>query len=258
MRLAIFSDVHGNLLALHAVLTDIQARGGVDGYRVLGDLAALGYDPIMVLRRLVTLPNIHFVRGNTDRYLVTGERPPPSADDVRNNPDLAETYAEVAANFAWTHGCLTPTLWLDWLAGLPLEHRETLPDGTRMLCVHAAPGRDDGDGIAPATSDAVLARLVAGCEADLVCVGHTHWPLERRVNAVHVVNVGSISNPHHRDLRASYVIITADETSYRIEFHRVAYNTQAVIDAIREIGYPSADYLISFFAGQRSTILDEE
>ena len=52
MRLALMSDLHGNPIALDAVLGHIQASGGVDGYLVLGDLVSSGYDPAGVLRRL--------------------------------------------------------------------------------------------------------------------------------------------------------------------------------------------------------------
>ena len=45
MRLALLSDVHGNPIALDAVLKDIAAQGGADRYWVLGDLVAIGYDP---------------------------------------------------------------------------------------------------------------------------------------------------------------------------------------------------------------------
>ena len=75
MRLAVFSDVHGNLVALEAVLADIEAQGGVDGYWGLGDLAALGPEPVAVLERLAQLPNACFTRRNTERYVVTGQRP---------------------------------------------------------------------------------------------------------------------------------------------------------------------------------------
>ncbi len=53
MRIALLSDIHGNSIALEAVLEDIQAQGDVDAYWVLGDLAAIGYDPVGVLERLV-------------------------------------------------------------------------------------------------------------------------------------------------------------------------------------------------------------
>src|SRR5438132_4854139 len=73
MRLALLSDLHGNPIALDAVLADIQAHGGVDGYLVLGDLVAIGHDPVGVLERLVALPGARFVQGNTDRYVVLSD-----------------------------------------------------------------------------------------------------------------------------------------------------------------------------------------
>ena len=52
MRIALLSDIHGNPLALDAVLSDIAAQGGVDTYWVLGDFSSLGYDPVSVLERV--------------------------------------------------------------------------------------------------------------------------------------------------------------------------------------------------------------
>ena len=147
MRLACLSDVHGNAIALDAVLADIALQGGVDGYWVLGDLVAIGYDPIGVLDRLTGLPNVSFVQGNTDRYVVSGQRPFPSLADVEADPRLLPQLVEVAHSFAWTMGYVTAGGWLDWLAALPLEARLRLPDGTRLLAVHVAPGQADGPGI---------------------------------------------------------------------------------------------------------------
>ena len=61
-RIALLADIHGNSLALDAVLAHIQAQGGVDDYWVLGDLCAIGYDPVGVLERLSALPNAIFIR----------------------------------------------------------------------------------------------------------------------------------------------------------------------------------------------------
>src|SRR5947207_15407140 len=55
MRIALLSDIHGNPLALDAVLTDIEAQGGVDTYWLLGDFSSLGYDPVGVLERVTKL-----------------------------------------------------------------------------------------------------------------------------------------------------------------------------------------------------------
>src|SRR3712207_7029838 len=94
MRLALFSDIHGNPIALDAVLADVEAQGGVDAYWVLGDLAAVGYGPVAAIERLVALPDARFVRGNGDRYVVTGERPLPTPEGAQKDPRLLATLAE--------------------------------------------------------------------------------------------------------------------------------------------------------------------
>lgn len=100
--------------------------------------------------------------------------------------------------------------WLAWLEALPLEQRLTLPDGARVLLVHASPGNDDDERIWPNRADAELQSVLAESEADVVCVGHTHWVMDRRVNNIRLINPGSISNPVSSDLSAKleYQIIT--------------------------------------------------
>ena len=63
MRIALLADIHGNEIALSAVLRDIEARGGVNAYWILGDLVALGPQPVQVLEILSALPNTRFIRG---------------------------------------------------------------------------------------------------------------------------------------------------------------------------------------------------
>ncbi|MEO8285731.1 MAG: metallophosphoesterase family protein [Chloroflexota bacterium] len=250
MRLALISDIHGKAIALDAVLADIQACGDVDGYLVLGDLAAIGYDPAGVIERLIGLPNMLFTMGNTDRYLVSGNFPPPSIEDVKVNSALLLQYTQVNRNFAWTQGYLTARGWLDWLAQLPLETRTTLPNGMTLLGVHASPGHDDDPGIHPQLSDEEIEIMLNSCGADLVCVGHTHIPLDRTVGVTRVVNLGSISNPVTGDRRASYVILEADSDSYCIQHRYVDYNHEAVIAAAHKAKYPGLAYLTKFMRGE--------
>jgi predicted phosphodiesterase len=249
-RLAILADVHGNGIALDAVLRDVAAEGGADGYLVLGDHAALGPDPVGALARLTALPGARLVRGNTDRYATTSDRPPPTLDDVRADPALLPVLLDVAHSFAWTQGVLTGGGWLERLAALPLEVRLTLPDGTRVLGVHAAPGRDDGPGVRPGLSDAEVDALLAGCGADLVLVGHTHWPVDRTASGARVVNVGSVGNPTVPGLGATYVLLEASPTGYRLRYRRVAYDTGAVLDALRRVRHPAAAWIADHYLGR--------
>ena len=191
LRLVAFSDVHGNPSALDAVLADVEQEGGADVFWVLGDHAALGPEPVEALATLAALPDATFTRGNTDRYVLTGDLPPPSIGDP----------VQSAAFFAWTRGVLTAGGWLEWLDTHPLEVRLTVPDGTRVLGVHASPGLDDGLGLRAEQSEDELEELIAGCEADLVLVGHTHMPVDRTHRGVRLVNLGSVSLPM-RETRA--------------------------------------------------------
>jgi predicted phosphodiesterase len=116
--------------------------------------------------------------------------------DRPTTPEKFQVLADARESFAWTRGCLVGSGDIELLTGLPVEHRLTLPDGTRVLLVHASPGRDDGPCLRLDESDEVLAaRGFTSRAADLVLVGHTHIAGERRVGGCHVVNPGSVSLP---------------------------------------------------------------
>jgi predicted phosphodiesterase len=251
MRLALLSDVHGNPIALEAVRADVAARGGADGYWVLGDHAAQGYDPVGALRRLTALPNAAFSRGNTDRYVLGDEYPHATTALAQTDPGRVPLFKLFAQGGSWIHGRLSQDdpAWIDWLAALPLELRQTLPDGTRLLGVHASPGADDGDGVQRDATDEALAALLDGCGADLVVVGHTHRALDRTVGSVRVVNLGCVSNPLDEDRLASYALLEADARGHEIALHRVPYDRRAVVEAIvRSRFLPNPEWLVAKFA----------
>ncbi len=250
MRIALLSDIHGNLLALEAVLADIAAQGDVDAYWVLGDFSSLGYDPVGVLERVTQLPNALYSRGNHDRYTVTGERPGPTLEQAQAQPQLVPLLLAMATNLAWTQGHIRASGWWNWLEDLPLELRLTLPDGTRVLGVHAAPGLDDGPGIIPLLNDEELRALLAPAEADLVIVGHTHVPLDRTIDQVRVVNLGSVSNPMRSRLEASYALLEADSVGYNMQMRYVDYDRQAVIDELQRVKHPTVDFLAKMLRGE--------
>ena len=251
MKLGLVSDIHGNRHALEAVVADAAGQG-VDRWWVLGDLVAIGPDPVATVELVANLPRVEVTRGNTERYVLTEDRPPPSPDDVFADPSLLPLYAAVQRSFAWTAGALAAHGWIPWLTDLPLEVRTVLPDGTNVLGVHASPGRDDGDGITPHRDEAALRRDLADSRADLVFAGHTHQPTDRVIDGVRAVNLGSASNPITDDLRASYVVLHADRHRHRVEPRRVAYDRDAFLESVARSGHPSADFIASFQRGEQS------
>jgi len=248
MRIALISDIHGNTIALDAVLADCSAHG-IESYWFLGDYAAFGPEPAEVLERVTQLPEARFIRGNTDRYVVTAENLSPLIEAIRSKPERTEQWISIATSIAWTRGVVTATGWFDWLAALPLELRHTAPNGTRILAAHAAPGTDDGEGMHPGRSNAELADLLEGCDADVVFVAHTHEALVRRVGSRTVVNLGSLSNPRGADVRASYVLLEITEIDVNITPRRVAYDQARFADALQRVRYPAVEHILDFQRG---------
>jgi predicted phosphodiesterase len=219
VHIAVISDVHGNVEALDAVLSD---AGAVDAYWFLGDLVAHGPRPAECVRRVRALPGLVAVRGNTDRYTLT-EPPTP----------------EHAASFDWTRAALS-TDELGWLGSLPVEARP----GDGVLMVHASPGRDDGPGLDPHTRDADLVPAFASADADLVLVGHTHHPDERRLGDIRVVNPGSVSLPRMSDASTRYAVLTSTDTGWSVEHRTVPYDRAATLADLAAGDHPSADWLV--------------
>ena len=246
VRLALMSDIHGNSVALEAVIADALAAGPVDRWWVLGDIVAIGPDPVGVLARLDALDAVEYLSGNTERYLVTGARPYPQRADVEADLSLLARFEDVANSFGWTRGVVTHAGRLPWLQALPRSLRTTLPDGTRVLGVHATPSADDGPGIDPFISNRDLAGLLAGCDADVVIGGHTHEAVDRFVDGIRAVNLGSVSNSHRPDRAATYVLIDADERGYTLRHRVVDYDHSAAIRAIDAVAHPSAEFLKRF------------
>jgi len=248
MKIAILSDIHGNSIALDTVLEDISGSGGVDAFWVLGDLVALGPDPIGVMQRLRSMKDVHMIRGNTDRYVTTNDRPSPTLQEAKGNPDLLPPLVEVANTFAWTQGMVTASGWLSTLADLPLELNVTLPDGTRFLGVHASPGTDDGKGVSPEMDAKELEDLFSGCNAGLVCLGHTHLPSEQYWNGIHIVNPGAVSLSLTADRDSHYVLLEASKEGYTLGHRRVSYDRAAVIDQLQQLKHPGREFIIKLLS----------
>jgi len=243
MKIAILSDIHGNTIALDAVLADTQAHK-VDAYWILGDLVLDGPDPVGALQRLSALPNSRFIRGNTDRYVTNGDRPPPHPHEIGQDRARLDLFGEITGTIAWTQGAITVTGWFEWLASLPLERHENLPDGSRCLLVHASPGKDESAGVRQDTSEDDIQRLFQGCEADLICVGHTHQPVYRKIGRWQILNPGCVSLAPPAFPQASYALLKASPRGYQVAHRTVPYDQEKVISQVQAIHHPGAKYIL--------------
>ena len=246
MRFAVYADIHGNSIALDAVLADIAGHGGVDGHLVLGDLAPIGPDPVGVLERLERLENARIVRGNGERYVLTGDRPDWFVRD-RSEAEATAMRIALANSFSWTQGAVTQAGWLDRLAALPFEMRFSLPDGTRVLGVHATHRRDDEHTLVDRKTDDELRDLVSDADAELVLAAHTHRVLDRVLGPrLRIVNPGCVSNPlpDVADIRAGWALLDARSDGYEVTLHRVEYDHAAFAEHLRRVRHPAADFII--------------
>lgn len=233
MRIAIFSDVHGNLTALETVLADIK-RQSPDAVAFAGDLCAMGARPEGCLQRVQDAVSI-LVYGNTDRDLVATPAIPADAD--------AEQEAQWQAyidKLDWFRGRMSAAQ-LDWLGRLPFAHRISPTTDARddLLIVHANP-LDVMQVIFPTADvqqavlgsvkneqdDEALRPLLADCTAGAVAFGHLHLPNVRQWHDKTLFNISSVSLPMNRqDNRAKYGLLTWQRGGgWSVEQRAVAYN----------------------------------
>ncbi|HVN69761.1 MAG TPA: metallophosphoesterase family protein [Candidatus Binatia bacterium] len=228
MRLAVLSDVHGNLLGLDACLADLESQGGADAIVVAGDLCLGGPKPKKVLQRLEEI-GASCVRGNTDRYL---------AEDTPGQ----KLDATVAARVAWTRKEVGER-WLGWLKELPFAMRIG-EDENQLLIVHANP-KNDEEHIWPDAEEAVLRRLIGREKATAIAFGHLHLPYVRIWRHKLLVNVASAGVPKDGDPRAAYAILTEREGGWQVRHRRVAFDVKRVATQLADCGIPDSADLIA-------------
>jgi predicted phosphodiesterase len=193
MKIAIISDVHGNLLALHAVLADIAQRG-VDQTVNLGDMLSGPLQPAETADLLMT-QNFPTIKGNHERQLLAAHAMPAGQRDLLDSDGYAAAQV-AAAQVEWlralpTQFALTDEVWL--CHGTPASDLEYW-----METVVPGFGDHGNPGVRAATPDEVVARL-GNCAYPVVLCGHTHVPRIMQSGATLVVNPGSVGLPGYRD-----------------------------------------------------------
>jgi predicted phosphodiesterase len=225
VRLAIVSDVHGNLTALDAVVADIERRG-VDRVIHGGDLALVGARPAEVVDRVRELgwPGI---MGNTDELLW---RPQQRAVQERNAPKLRSLLRLLFDECAPVTRELLGDERVAWLRQLPAEYRE---DG--LALVHASLG-DLWRAPPPGAADTELSSTYGPLAATLAVYGHIHRPYIRRLHGLVVTNSGSVGSPFDGDPRASYLLVSSGDA----EVVRVEYDIHREAATVLRSHYPDA------------------
>jgi diadenosine tetraphosphatase ApaH/serine/threonine PP2A family protein phosphatase len=234
MRFAAIADVHGNYLALEAVLADIRAQG-VDEIVNLGDMASGPLDARKTMDALMALDAVH-VLGNHDRYLI--DRPTEKMGSW-DRPAHAQLDA--------SH--------LDWLRAVP----PTLVYRDRVFLCHATPASDEvywletvsPDGSVGMSPPEAIEGAARGIAQELMLCGHSHIAREVRIgDGRSIVNPGSVGSPGYRDVHpfphlmeagtpdARYAILEFSDGEWRATFRQVPYDHDTMADLARRNGQP--------------------
>lgn len=236
MRLALLSDIHGNLPALEAVLADLDRRPGIDVTYHLGDLVGYAPWPNEVVA-LLAARGIVGVAGNYDSTVATDYAHCGCRYEDPRQEELAHR------SYEWTRQRVTAATKRA-LGALPfrldLAPRGGHAGGRRLILVHGTPTLNTLYWTEDRPEE-FCRKMIAQAGArggDLIAFGHTHKPWHRIVDGVHLVNTGSVGRPKDGDPRAGYVIVDNSEDGLDVVFHRVSYDVPRAMQAIREAGLP--------------------
>jgi diadenosine tetraphosphatase ApaH/serine/threonine PP2A family protein phosphatase len=224
MRFAAIADIHGNHLALEAVLADIRAQDITDIVN-LGDMASGPLDARRTMDMLMALDATH-VLGNHDRYLI--DRP-----IERMGPWERPAYPQLQARH------------LDWLREVP----PTRVFRDQVFLCHATPESDEvywletvtPDGAMTMASREQIETRAEGITQPLILCGHSHTARAIRLRDGRlIVNPGSVGSPGYSDVRpyrhimqagtpdARYAILESSAGHWRVAFRHLPYDNAAM------------------------------
>ena len=235
MKIAVISDIHGNMDALGAVLNDIKQKE-CEKVFVLGDYAMAGPEPILAVRYFMEKQyelDYTMIQGNTDLmiadyneelYLLLKEKAPIMAEALKNDSELLDSSEKM------------------FLKNLPVQLEENI-EGIRFLLTHGSPRKNNED-ILPTTPIEEIDKMLENVEADVVLCGHTHIPCGFQTSKKKtVVNVGSVGRPFTPEPKSCYLTITVNNGKCLFEHHFVDYDKKSASNKLRNRKFTGSDKL---------------
>ena len=221
-RVAVITDIHGNLPALQAALGRIEELG-IERVYCGGDLVGYGPHPNEVCA-LIAEREIPTIYGGC-AYVTAHDR------------ELGQLSVE------WTLAH-TDQASKDWMRELPFDMRFDLGEYTAHL-VHGSP-RKVNEYLFEDKPPRLYERLAAAEDADALVFGHTHKPWVHDYGGVRFINCGSVGKPKDGDPRGAFAVLTGTRDGIAAQIERVGYDAQAVAAQVREAGLPGeyADKLL--------------
>lgn len=240
MKVAFISDIHGNAVALDAVLDDLK-RKQVDKIFVLGDICYRGPEPKRSLE-LVRSLDADVIKGNADEWVVRGVRegevPDTALDMMKREGEWIVSQLDRAD--------------VDYLKELPEEIRGELGQGLKFHAFHATP-ESLFQVMLPDTDDQEVQSVMMRADADLYVYGHIHKAFVRYVNGKVLMNLGSVGLPFDGVAKASYGLVEVDDQGgFTTSIQRVPYDIEKVVEQYKEVGYPNVEMMVNIIRSGRN------
>lgn len=230
MKIAFISDIHGNAIALDAVLADIEKQG-IDKIYVLGDICYRGPEPKRSLD-LVRSLHTEVIKGNADEWVVRGVREGEVADTVLGLMNHERQ---------WIVEQLEPAD-IDYLESLPTQLNLSIQD-IKISAFHATPTSLFDIVLPNADDNQIETSLMLAQEAQVFVYAHIHKPYIRYLNGKVIINIGSVGLPFDGLAKSSYGIIEIEDGHIKTSIRRVNYDLERVVALYHEVHYPNAEMM---------------
>lgn len=235
MKIAVISDIHGNMEAIEAVEQDIKNKG-CEKVFVLGDYAMAGPEPKEAVQHFIKFsnnPNYKMIQGNTD-LMIADYNEELYASLKSKAPVMAEALKNDSKNLDFIEK--------RFLKSLPIQ-LEVEEEGVKFLLVHGSPRRNNED-ILPDTPLQDVESMLENVDAEVVLCGHTHIPCGFQTrNKKTVINVGSIGRPFTQKPESCYLIITVENGKCVFEHNFVEYNKERASEKLARRDFLGSDKL---------------
>jgi putative phosphoesterase len=232
---AVITDIHGNLPALEAALSRIDALG-IEAIYCGGDLVGYGPHPneVCALIEERRIPTIH---GNYDYAIARDLDDCGCAYITPHDRELGQR------SVIWTLAN-TDQRSKDFMKGLPFDLHFAVGE-QQVHLVHGSP-RKVNEYLFEDKPASLYERLAGDEDDDVLVFGHTHKPWVRDFGGVRFVNCGSVGKPKDGDPRGAFAILTAGAAGIEVTIERAEYDAGAVAAEVREAGLPGefADKLL--------------